>query len=256
MKKAFIFLLAIIFGVFLLLIAYYLKKLGPASKKFIIKEVLITDSLKWKNASDFHRITQNFFEDEKYIVTKECFGEFGGKIFFRNKKTGVVDSCLADCSVVINKINGKYFITNTLGHLDGSTEVLEIKNPDSLKIVTLLKPKNGKGKLRRFYPFDFTYEATSGTKTLIDTGRVLTIASFPYKGELYHVITNFHKTFLAKIENRKFVTIDTISNISVWTHNPEEFKTTDGHYIVVFDGTGLKGYLDIFKNNITVVRYL
>jgi len=71
---------------------------------------------------------------------------------------------------------------------------------------------------------------------------------------LYHVVTDFKKTFLTKIENNRLVTIDTISDKSIWTYNPEVFVKDDGHMIVLFKNQEVEGVLEIYGNQITVRR--
>ena len=182
---------------------------------------------------DFMINSKNIFEDSLYVVSSTCRGEFDGTIKFKNKKTGIEHSSSSTCPVVINKLNGKYYITNTLAHLSGFSEILEIDNPDLL---------NNGSKL------------TNGTKRLLDSIGVLTLASFPYNGQLYHIITDFKKTSLAKIENTKFVTIETICDKSIWTYDPVVVRKLDGHLIVYFKNEEVKGVLDIFENQITVRR--
>lgn len=104
------------------------------------------------------------------------------------------------------------------------------------------------------YVGDNESKSTKGTKQLVDSIGVLTLASFLYNGQLYHVVTDFKKTFLTKIENNKFVTIDTVSDESIWTYDPEVFLKDNGHMIVPFKNQGVEGVLDIYENQITVRR--
>src|ERR1700722_17794087 len=90
---------------------------GQDEKLFDIKEIIKNDSLSIVIKNGFKKLSSGFFEDENYLVTKTCSGEWGGTIWFKNKKTGITYACSATCPVAVNKINGKYFITNTLAHL-------------------------------------------------------------------------------------------------------------------------------------------
>jgi hypothetical protein len=218
---------------------------------FIIKEIVGQDNY---SKSDFKINPNNIFEDSLYVVSKTCSGEWGGTIKFTNKKTGTEYSASSTCPVVVNKLNGKYYITNTLAHMSGFSEVLEISNPDLMTVFELPKPRSKKGKTIVRYVGDDEAKSTNGTKQLVDSIGVLTLATFPYKGQLYHIVTDFEKTFLTKIENNRFVTIDTVSEISIWTYNPEVFLKQDRHMIVFFKNQEAEGVLDIFENQITVRR--
>jgi hypothetical protein len=71
---------------------------------------------------------------------------------------------------------------------------------------------------------------------------------------LYHIVTNNKKTFLTKIINNRYVTIDTVCDKGIRTNNPEVFKKADGHLIVFFKNKEVKGVLEIFGNEIIVRR--
>lgn len=50
-----------------------------------------------------------FYEDEQYLVTRSCSGEWGGTVKFKNKKTGIEYSCEVTCPVSVNKLGNGYF---------------------------------------------------------------------------------------------------------------------------------------------------
>jgi len=218
--------------------------------QFIINEV-VKPYPYMKNENKVNR--NNFYEDSLYIVSKTCQGEFGGTILFKNKKTGIEYLAHSTCPVVVNKLDNKYYVTNTLRHLCGSSQILEIENPDSMTIVKLPQSRKEREKKIREIKFNVP-NLEKGTKSILDSLGVLTIASFPYNGQLYHIVTDYEKTFLTKIENGKFVTIDTISNKPFRTYNPRVFVSEDGKYFVSFTNDIVNGYLEIFENKITVIR--
>lgn len=207
-----------------------------------------------KTENDFTKINNNFFEDENYIVNKSCSGEFGGTIKFLNKKTGIEYSCSSSCPVIVNKLNSNYYVTNSLAHLSGFTEILEIKNPEDLTVFKMPKPRKKKGKMIYRLVGDDESKSTTGSKTLVDSVGIVTLISFPFQGMLLHVITDFNKTYLAKVENNIFVNIGIISNDSLWSYEQNIIKTKDNHFIYMFGGQKAKGYLDISNNNIEITR--
>ena len=238
----------------ILLLTLFLTTNCFGQDKFVIKEIIGQNKLSEYNVQDIKINPNNIFEDSLYVVSKTCSGEWGGTIKFKNKKTGVEYSAASTCPIVVNKFNGKYYITNTLAHLSGFSEILEISNPDSMSIFKLPKPRAKKGKTIVRYVGDNETKSTKGTRQLVDSIGVLTLSSFPYDGQLYYIVTDFKKTYLTKIENHKFVTIDTISNKSIWTYDPEVFIKDNGHRITVFKNQEVKGVLDIYKNQITIIR--
>lgn len=221
--------------------------MGQERKLFVIKDTVSKNEARKLNRNRMGVDPNNIFEDSTYIVSKICEGEWGSTITFTDKKTGVRYATSSTCPVVVNKLNGKYYVTNTLAHMGGSADVIEIDDPRQMDIS---KPITNKSSILSGKE---TFDG-KGTKALVDTYSVLALASFQYNNQLYHIITNYMQTFIAKIENSRFVTIDTVSNVSVWTYNPEVFITKDGHSIVFFKNEDTKGYLDIFGNKVTVVR--
>lgn len=228
---------------------------GQTGKLFDVNEVFIKDSSQFKTESDFRKQDSAFFEDENYLVRKTCSGEWGGTIWFKNKITGIEYSCEATCPVIVNKVNGKYIVTSTLAHMIGFSQVIEITNPDSMAVFKLPEPRQKKRKVKLYYIGDDESNSKKGTNLLVDSVGVLTIATFPFNDQLFHIVTDFQKTFITKIEHNKFVTLDTISNTSIWTYDPEVIRTVDGHYIVFFSNEEAKGYLDICGNKINLIRY-
>lgn len=220
---------------------------------FRIKEIVDT-TIKKKSPKDFSKAYPSFFEDNDYVVRKTCSGEWGGTVIFKNKKTGIEYSCGSTCPVVVNKAFGKYIVTNTLAHLSGFSEIIEIENPSSMNLFRLSKPRKVRGK-KIHYIGDDESKSVVGARKMVDSIGVLTLASFLYKEELFHVITDFRNTFLAKIHNGKFVTINKISNKSIWTYDPEVIKTIDNRYIVFFENNEVGGYLEILGNEISLIRY-
>jgi hypothetical protein len=219
--------------------------------KFIIKDIVGQDGL---NETINKVNPNNIFEDSLYIVSKTCRGEFGGTIKFKNKKTGIEYSAASTCPVVVNKLNGKYYITNTLDHMRGFSQILEIRNPKLMSVFKLPIPRSKKGKIIIMSFGDDQSKSTKGTNKLVDSLGILTLASFPYKGQLYHIVSDFKKTYLTKVENNRFITIDTVSDKNLWTSNPEVSRQQDGHMIIVFKNREVVGILDIFENQIIVKR--
>jgi hypothetical protein len=227
---------------------------GQYGKLFDITET-IQDSLSMRLPSSFRSRDSSIYEDEKYLVKRSCRGEYGGTIWFKKKATGITYSCKSTCPVCVNNLNGKYYVINTLAHSKGNSQILEIDAPDSMDVFKMPKPRKVKGKV--FFPYVGAGESKSskGAIILVDSIGVLTMASFPYQGELYYIISDFERTFIAKIIRDHFVTLDTLANVSIWTYDPIVTRTVDDHYVVFFENDVTKGYVDVFGNKISLYRY-
>jgi hypothetical protein len=247
------------------LIIIFTSGLLTYSQTFNIETILITDSSQFKRSSDFIRCDSVFFQDDNYYVRRTCSGEWGGSIWFKNKKTGIEYSCSATCPVIINKMGGKYIVSNTLAHMCGSSDVIEIEYPDSMEIFKMPLPQAKEGTIEYRYVGDDESKSNKGTHQLVDTVCAMIHISFPYKGQLYHIISDSENLYLSQIKDNKLVTIDTVfrglenfnkeSEGISYTFDTDGFKTIDNHYVVLYENSGLVGFLDIYENKIKLIRY-
>jgi len=228
---------------------------GQNNELFKVKVFSITDKSEMKSVKDFHKIDSIFFEDNYYKVTKSCSGEWGGTIRFEDKSTGIEYECQSTCPVVVNKYNGKYIVTNTLAHLSGSSEILEIENPKNMIVVARKKEEENKDTIIFVSAEESECRSKVGSKTLIDSIGVMTLATFPYNSKLYNIVTDFEKTYITEILNNKFKNVQLLSDISIWTYGPEVVRTKDNHSIIFFSNEKANGYLDIFENRLKLYLY-
>ncbi|MFM2386708.1 MAG: hypothetical protein RL660_1465 [Bacteroidota bacterium] len=80
------------------------------------------------------------------------------------------------------------------------------------------------------------------------------MTSFVYNNQLYHIVTDDSKTYLAKIEKGEFVFIATISDKRLWCQGLEPIVAKNNHQITFFKNAKARGYIDIFENEINIVR--
>ncbi len=223
---------------------------GQQSTSFEIRETVEDFDFKQTQKNLSQQKDSILLDDQLYRVRSTCSGEWGGSIWFKNKKTGIEYSCEATCPVVVNKLNNKYFITTTLAHGIGFSQIIEVTNPELMEVFVLPEPTEQEDGTFVRYVGDDESKSVKGRSSLTDSTGILTISSFPFKNELYHIITDFKKTYISKILDGQFSVIDTVSDKSIWTYNPEVIITEDGHYITFFWNDESKGYIDIWNNKI------
>ncbi len=164
------------------------------------------------------------FEDDRFTVTSICHGEFGGSVTFANKDTGKKHITRATCAVMVNELNDKYYLTNSLAHMVGSTEIVELTITDTLT-----------------------------RKQIASATELLTLASFVYQGRLYHVTTYFDSTYIAIASNGTFKPVIKLSDVYYAPYGDVRIED-NGHVIVKFKSKQAKGYIDIYENQINVYR--
>ena len=238
---------------YLFIIACYWNSYSQDNDLFDISEIKITDSIPYSSKPFYAKQQDTFFEDDNYIVSRSCSGEWGGSIWFKNKSTGIVYSCAATCPISINKIDGNYIVTNSLAHLSGFSEVIEIENPQTMEVFVLPKPFKKKGKTIYRYVGDTESKSRKGVNEIWKAYNVLALASFQYKGILYHIIADKdYKTYVSTIENGEMVNIQLISDKRIWDYSPRTFRMPNGNLLIYFKTNDLDGYIEIEDNKINV----
>lgn len=226
---------------------------GQNEISFDIQEIFLDDNSEIKKKTDFNTVDDIFYEDEKYIVTTSCSGEWGGSIFFENKDSRILYACSATCPVAINKIDGKYFVTNSLAHLGGGSDVIEIENPELMSIFKMPEPRKIKDGVKHYFLGDTESKSFEGARLIWSEYGVLVLTSFQIDKNLFHIITKNGNTFLATTENNELKILNKISEERLWDYDPRTF-IDDNNIIVFFNNTKSSGFIEITGNQIKINR--
>ncbi|HEY0652712.1 MAG TPA: hypothetical protein VGD65_06270 [Chryseosolibacter sp.] len=238
---------------FLLYFVFALMSITPSAGQ-IVTLFQVTDTVLTHNEQnrikELLKKRKTFFEDDSYTVTKTCSGEWGGTIKFIDKKTGTEYACASTCAVSVLSFDGAYIVTSSLAHLSGSTEILKITDPRSMEVFQMPPPRHMKGKRPVRYVGDNESRSKKGTDTLIDTVGVLTLGSFIFQHQLFHVVTDSKQTYIAKIENGKFKMIDLITPRRLRAIDRDPVAPADGHLII----TTNEAFIEITDNQVKFWR--
>ena len=162
------------------------------------------------------------YEDDQFVVKSCSRGEFGGAVYFNDKKSGKTYSCEATSIISVNKIVGSYYVTSSLPHGSGFTKVIKIDDPRNLYEIKKKSqlvdcgwydiysndPRNEEIK----HPLGYD----KGFKILIDTMDIMIIGAFVSKDHLYHIFSDTKNTYLGYFDNKKPIILDTIINKVSW----------------------------------------
>lgn len=190
------------------------------------------------------------YNDTRYEVWKTCSGEWGGTVYFKNKKSGKIYYAEATCPVSVNKINNKYYISNSLSHLFGSSDILEITDPEKME-QTAKMPLYHPGIITR----EYESHSSKGTKKLIDTAGVAIMSSFVYKQKLYSILLNHRATqaTISELRDNKFYTIQEIDK-DFFSDDPFIIKESET-YQKIYLQQSKPGILEIKENKIKFISY-
>jgi hypothetical protein len=202
------------------------------------------------------------FEDEKFYIYSLDFGEWGGKTWFKDKKTGI-EYVIEETTPLINKIDTTYYLTNR-------SIVKKIENPLMINKcdndVTYENIKKD-GKYTYWYGkpigFDIVYEDT--TFDYFDyfnfSYQPHIVTSFVYQNELLHIYETNKTTYIAKIENNTIKTIQKIANdfrFYNWTYSYRCKNLNGNNELLKFQTKDeqLFGLMEVIDNNIFIHYFI
>jgi hypothetical protein len=155
------------------------------------------------------------FEDSNYIIFSECHGEFGGAVYFFNKKDQNIHFTPATCANTVFKKQGKYVVLAHLGHMSGHSKLNTIEDPEKLPVIGMAeinKPLK-KWVLR---PTDSTHSA----KNIFDFYGIQTFSSFTCNNKTLYLVNWREKTFIAEINGNTIAIVNPLFNDDLYTHQP------------------------------------
>ena len=173
-----------------------------------------------------------YYNDETYYVYACSAGEWGGSVFFWNKKTNKTYSYPATDVQQVFKFRDTFIVSNFLSHLSGFSDYLFIKDPTTLYE---LKDEKQKTFCNWYMKVDsikdtklFDTITPPGVKYYSDTFTTRTLTTFPYKNEIYSIYSTDSATILAKFENLKLIPVDTLLPKRLTFHNAKTHIQANG----------------------------
>jgi hypothetical protein len=162
------------------------------------------------------------FVDSTYYIYSCGVGEFGGSVFFLNKKTNKTYSYPATSVQQVLKFKDNYVVSSFLAHLSGLSDFLFIKDPTQLYELKDEKQKTHcnwyvEDTIKGIKQFDTN--TPPGVRYYSDSFTTRTLATFPYKNGLYSIYSTDSATILAKHENNALSAADTLLNHKLNFHS-------------------------------------
>lgn len=176
------------------------------------------------------------YGDDNFMVFSDCYGEFGGTIYFFELATGKTYFTESTCANSVLKKGDDYFVLAQLGHMMGSAEVKIINNPLNL---TLAK-KSEIGKSKDGQARGYT-DKTMAYEKLLDLYGIQLFSTFEYKERQLYLAYLKELAFLAEIHENEIEVVHPLFENNIYTHEP--ITTTFGDYTLInmdFYGTALE----------------
>lgn len=194
-----------------------------------------------------------FFNDSTYFVHACSAGEWGGSVFFWNKKTNKTYSYPATDVQQVLHFKGSYIVSSFLAHMSGFSDYLSISDPTKLYE---LKDEKQKTFCNWYMEVDsikdkklFDTITPPGVKYYSDKFTTRTLTVFPFDDTLYSIYSTDSATILAKHVNYKLIPIDTLLRKRI------SFQQAKTHLISNISVTSYRDYWGTFDSNNKEVTY-
>jgi hypothetical protein len=204
---------------------------------------------------------KGLYEDSLYYVYGCCVGEFGGSVFFLNKKTNKTYSYFATCATQILNFKKQYVVCNNLAHLSGSMSFLFVREPTKLYELIDEKQKNHCNWYLEVDSLNNYWERSpiGGVNFYRGAYSTMSLASFIVNDSLYSFVTNDSSTFIAVHKGDTTYERQRVLNKSIRFHQTQIVNTrnkiiclynlTNGSAFAAYATTGNNSGLIIIDNN-------
>ncbi|GAB3574359.1 hypothetical protein GCM10027345_08150 [Hymenobacter daeguensis] len=156
------------------------------------------------------------FEDERFVCTTDCQGEFGGHVYFFDKRTGRTHYTTATCATAIWKQNGKYHL---LASLPSNTKSGIVLAPEQLPLISQkLNPAHSweYSDLPSLEPDPFMQRRFFYWLTML--------GCFQWHQQQLYLVTWRETTFLATIDHDIITVVDPLFVHSLENFSPSSVK--------------------------------
>lgn len=194
------------------------------------------------------------FEDDRFIVFRDCFGEWGGTIYFFEKSTAKIYFTESTCANSVVRDENGYNVIAHLGHGFGFAGIKTIADPTKLSVAKL----NEIGKSFNGEALGYIDKSSAFIK-LLDGQGVQIFSSFKYQDKILYIVHYLDLTFIAEIKNSEIKIVNPLFFNGLYTHEP--ITTNYGDYTLInldFYGDGLDretSLLIIKENKITKITW-
>lgn len=192
-------------------------KLYARSKNWFFSRLMVWTNGKWEKADISLPIKNQtiLFDDKKFIVFNDCFGEWGGTVYFFDREVEDIYFTESTCSNSVYVEDGNYTVLAHLGHMIGSSEIKSIDEPRKLT-----KAKNGEvSKTKNGEALGYTDESDGFEKSLNLYGVQLFSTFTFYERQVY--LTHLNElTFLSEIQDSVIQIVHPLFNNDIYTHDP------------------------------------
>lgn len=150
------------------------------------------------------------FEDERFMATMDCHGEFGGHLYFFDKQTKQTHYTTATCATAVWKENGNYHVLASLDHMFGSAGSGIIPAPEKLpRFPTSLKAAQD-------WQYSFpTSKPNPAVQRVFRYHGITMLGGFRWHNQTLYLLQWHHATLLATVAGKHITVVDPLFSNSL-----------------------------------------
>lgn len=203
-------------------------KLYARSKNWLFSRLMVWSKGKWEKADINLPIKKKpvLFDDEKFIVFNDCFGEWGGTVYFYDREIEDIYFTESTCTNSVYNKEGNYTVLAHLGHMMGSSELKSIEEPNKLtkaKKGEVSKTKNGEA-------LGYT-DKSSGYEKSLDLYGIQLFSTFTFNERQIYLTYLNELTFLSEIQDSLIQIVHPLFDNDLYAHDP--VTKIYGNYILI-----------------------
>lgn len=203
--------------------------------KNIIENPNDTTSKKYESLKEYRFDTGRFgslkcdFEDDNFEIYSGCAGEFGGALYFLDKKNpDKIYHLPITCPQMIDFQKDKYLITATLAHMSGSAAIYILNNPRDLPLIS-----------REKLLTDELIIPENIIECILDTLGVTANIYYPFKGKAFLVYAQNDTTYLGEIVDKRIINREIILSNGISPNDNKLNRIKNGIYISDINQTSI-----------------
>jgi hypothetical protein len=218
----------------------------------------LDESLNWTQINGGFPIIERpiLFEDEEFLVFRDCYGEFGGTLYFYDKINNKYFFTEATCAVTVSKSEKGYEVLITSFNTTLKSKL--IVNPRELSETN----KEEAHQKPKFLALGYT-DNSKNTVSNLTSSELLGFSTFNYLGQPFYIIRTggyrTAKTFLASFDGHFFKMVHPLFYDGLFTHHPVTTKYINAT-VINLDFYGIArereiSCLVLFNNKLTKIDW-
>ena len=181
------------------------------------KTLYMWNGSKWKKAKSNFPLKDRpkLYEDDDFVVYSDCYGEWGGTVYFFDKANGKTYFTSSSCANSVIKSDKGYLVFAELNHMLARSDVKAIQDPRKL---TQAREAD---IFQRIKGDALGYQDSSNAhKTVLEYWGITISSTFKYGDRQLSMVNLNEMTFLVELVDTSFQIVHPMFNRKFFAHDP------------------------------------